>query len=295
MYLQDHLHLKPLSFANWCKYIKFFGQCNFLPLTQNNNVLPLLKQFQADSFKNTLSTGAYSFKDAARLFYGLSLLDCRKHDPLYVELAEEIFTNLKSKIHNIRHFEISEIFHAFHYFSRNNPKAKQWELGPLADYFKIYANSLCADDTLPSKTQQKIYQRLKKLYPNIRQEVFIKEAGRKVDFVIGDIIIQYNGARRHYVYDNNGKIVYRSSKELLGAKTLKKVVCIDRISWDALEDDEAAELDFLSTLISKAIQENEKIKPSDNPDPFFPKPLASKPPTLANKFTREEKSYAYGV
>lgn len=268
MYLQDYL--TDLSFEHWCLYIKFFAQCNFSPAQQAANVLPLLERFQAEVLPKALNTGQYTIKDAARLFYGLSLLDCNQPNPLCLSLAETIYTAMQSTLHQLKEWEVSEVYHACHYFSLHYPNDKQWPL--VASCFYTYAHSLLEDNAIqPSKTQARIHQRLLQLNKNTQQEVFIEEAGRRVDFVVDGIVLQYNGARRHFVFDNDGK-AHRSLKDRLAIKTLKKVACvacIDRLAWDALGGDEQAELTFLRGLIAdaKALQAKRPFFPSGSERP----------------------------
>lgn len=261
------------SFENCCKYIKFIAQCNFTAEVQERNVPDLLRTFTEKQFKQALSTKSYTAKDLARLFYGLALLDCNKHNELYLTLAEQIYTELTSQCHDLESYDISEIYHAYKYFKAHHKV--EWNKGNLLSSFETYETALCADIALPSKTQEKIYQRLLWLYPNTRQEVFIESAGRRVDFVIDGIVIQYNGARRHYVADDNGRLRH-SLKERLALKTLKHVVCIDRDVWNALGNDERED-QYLRNLVETAKQQMERRATKDEPDevvvirPFFPK------------------------
>jgi len=132
---------------------------------------------------------------------------------------------------------------------------------------------------------------LRQLYPDIQQEVFIKKAGRRVDFVIDGIIIQYNGARRHYVADDDGKL-HRSVKERLALKTLKQVVCIDRATWNARGNNKDAEDDFLRGLIEKAKQDQAKKASSDEDEvikPFFDRTAKEQVPVFHCRGSEEKK------
>lgn len=293
LYLQPHL--TKMSFERCAKYIKFIAQCNFTRDAQKNNEGLLLKIFESEDFKKTLAAESFTGKDAARLFYGLALLDCNRHHPLYLSLAEQIFKRLKANNDDLGPYEVSEVYHAYHYFSSHHNVA--WYKGSLKPiFFEKYEATLCVDVAAPSKTQQKIFQHLQKLYPNTLHERFIKEAGRRVDFVIDGIIIQYNGARKHYVADDDGKL-HRSLKERLALKTLKQVVCIDRAEWNNLGNDPEAECRYLRNLVETAKAKMEKRVHADEDEdevirPFFMR-VGREQGFMLNYSGSEEKKAAF--
>lgn len=249
MYL--HPKLLGLRFSQLCEGIKWIAQCNFTPQMQEKNVRPLLQIIQETTFTSTLASDNFSIIDAAQLFYALSLLDCNLTHAVYLNLAERLFQALKPKLVEAGHYDISQLFHAYHYFCAHYPKAAHsWVQGAdLAYCFEVYRTILAANNAIISNNQRKIYECLLKLYPaeDIRQEVLITEAGRRVDFLIGtNLIIQYNGSLHHNVWDDEGNFAYDTLKEQLCYKTLTAadsatnyvLVRIKRTSWAALDNEE---------------------------------------------------------
>lgn len=263
------MHLYPklptLSLGELCVVIKWIAQCNFTTEMQENYVLPLVQISQSNVINKALAEKSVTIADASRLFYALALLDCNMAHPTYLRLAEEVFKASQAMVKWAGPMDISQLFHAYHYFSLNYPLANRWlKCADLERYFEIYRATLSINTNIVSKTQAHIYDLLKQLYPlQVKQEVYIDLVGRKVDFLVfGKIIIQYNGSKGHYVWDDEGHIARESLKEKLCYATLTaeeprkhyKVVRIHRETWANLTTDEER-FEYLSRRINQALQE----------------------------------------
>jgi len=278
-----------LGFSEQIVVLKSLSQCNFSCDVQRDHILPFLKVISARVLKP--AAGQLSIAEAARLFHVLAMFDANQtdeaYDETYVELAKLVFTGLKSKdkLAEARIQDISQIYHACHYFRLRYPDRAQWQLGSaLRAWVQLYQPSLLTDRAGKiSQTQAKIYELIKEFEPNARQEVFIPEAGRQVDVVARHLIIQYNGDKAHQVSNNQGGFAYHSLKENLCYATLKlvakrngqKVVRILRDEWAAIDNNKQAQRaylqhrlpDLLNPAASNTVSGEEIKQPN-----FFPRP-----------------------
>lgn len=272
-----HLQLlwPALTFKQWCESIQWIAQCNFSPEIQNVHLPLLLQSFQT-KFLIQESMIDFSITDAARLFYALALLDSNQTHPIYISLAEQLLTALKPKIGAAGHCEISELFHAYHYFHAYYSKPNSWSLGAeLRKRFADYRIALCAN-TIVSKSQQSIYTLLQEIFPpeEIKQEALIAFAGRRVDFLIGtNLIIQYNGTWHHNMWNDQGAMAHDTLKEQLCYKTLTAadpeknyvVIRIKRTTLSALKnnDDRLAYLRDRINQVSHLIKMRADVEPTE--------------------------------
>lgn len=249
--------LKKASFSDYVGLLKSISQCNFSADIQKEIILPFIQVIGIRDFLPALSVGQFSIADAARLFHILALFDANQPNETYVTLAKILFKTLKTQLDEARIVDVSQIYHAYHYFKLQypDPDKLEWCLGKtLREYFSWYQPTLLTKRAGKiSKTQAKIYGLLQTLDDSAQQEFFIPEAGRQVDFVVRHFIIQYNGDRDHEMSDNQGGFAYHSLKENLSYKTLalaarlrgQEVVRILRGEWAAVNHDDCRGLDFL--------------------------------------------------
>jgi len=285
-------HFASANLAEQCQAISIITKCNFKPELQEVFLPALLRHLPpcppagAEGPRHPEAPPQYPIEEASRLFHTLALLDCNHPNPLYSTLANQLFTTLKPIAKHAGDIEVSQLFHAYHYFRSYYPK-KSWTLGAdLRKHFDTYRSSQCIHKGLVSENQEKIHELLEPLLPQgqLKQEAFIELVGRRVDFLVGqNVIIQYNGTRFHNLWDNQGKRDYASLKEQLCYKTLtapnaKKqyyVLRIDRTTWANLKNDDERREYLQNRLSTVPIQFTENRDASERKMPFLSK--ASKP------------------
>lgn len=203
--------------------------------------------------------GDLSASNAAISFYSLALLDVVvDYEPL-PELAQKLFQRINQDNIKLNAEDVSSIYHAYFYFKQKYPNYS-WAMGHdlqllSQNYDRVMAKDVSAYGT---NTQTKIFNQLKILNPATRHEAFIPETGRRVDFLIGKTVIQYNGARSHYLYDENNLPSRPSPKDLLCNKTLEmagyQVITISSTEWSDVANDPKEALHFLKGKIPQIKQ-----------------------------------------
>lgn len=296
-----HLPIKS-SFSNHVSLLKGLSHCNFSPDMQRDNILPYVKIISEGSLIPTIKSGQFSIAEAARLFHVLALFDANQPDEAYLKVAKLLFTALKRKLAEARLEDVSQIYHAYHYFNLHYPKV-QWSLNAdLKQCIAWYEPSLMTNRAGKiSKTQAKIYESILNLDPLAKQEVFIAEAGRQADFTSGHLIIQYNGDQGHEMVNDQGGFAYHSLKENLCYVTLvkaaercgKKVARISRTDWAQTGNDVEAGLSYLKRrfpdLLNPLECKTEKPERDEKPGMYSVRP---KPKSKAESRDRSSQCYS---
>jgi len=230
-----------INFSDQIHLLKSLSQCNFSVEDQQDRILPYVKIISANSLLPAIASGDLTIKQYADVFYIMALFDANESNEAYLQLAKSVFTALKNSLANARFIDISQIYHAHKYFSLKYLDILQWKPGPdLKEQFELYQQSLQTNRAGKiSATQAEIYKLVLELNVRAKQEYFIESAGRQVDIVASNLIIQYNGDRSHDLVDNTGAFAYHSLSENLSYTTLvlaakqtgQKVVRILRDQW----------------------------------------------------------------
>jgi TPR repeat protein len=279
-----------LGISEWAGIIKTLADCNFSAEIQEKNINYLIKSAH---LKELINTTSYKISNIALLFYALSLLDTKaSSEVIYSTLAQTAFRKLMSMdIQAANSCDISEVYHAYHHFSRKYLSVTWTLSAEVEESFQHYSDSLKENKPPISNTQNRICELLKKIQPkkDLQMEAYIPEVGRRVDFLYENLVIQYHGTWQHYLYDNQGKIIAKSIKDDLCEEDLAragyKVVIISREEWGAVYDNEEQQIALLRRKLPSytAAVKQSSVAEAKYPDVLFKgtkEPLEKKRPNL---------------